>query len=414
MAPYNTEHDVLTGTRTPYWSCNCGKENNWASRIKCQCGRSAPNRIINEARKADKLAKEQGGHRGDREYQGSFRGGGKQDKQDEEIRKLQRKIADMENREGHGSYADRDKPSYAAAARRGQKKAALEEGITSAEAKGKDAESKSKEQEKVLVASIKSIKELGEGKSKIIEALEEELADIRAKRVAAKPLQSQQQAALNKLGRAKHDYEKIKDRAIEVKEAIEELRKEELELKGKQIALATEVAAQEQVVRSFVPPLPPPQSTDQLVTAIFGIVPLEISSQAGYEDTCIAFHKIHQAITACRKEGEAAKEEPRAQVAGEGPRRHDMDSAEGSKQWPPPEEAEMCDDDYFDDEAMDEYLTALNESATGSNANPGGGASEAIVSEPAKADLRRKARELAEGVKKRRLHAKTKAEGQQP
>jgi hypothetical protein len=90
-----------------------------------------------------------------------------------------------------------------------------------------------------------------------------------------------------------------------------------------------------------------------------------------------------------------------------------MDMPEGG-QWPTQEEEEFGDD-YFDDEAMDEYLTALNQSVADGNAIPGGGTSESAGSQPAKADLRRKARELAEGAKRRRIQAKTKPSvGHQP
>eukprot|EP00972_Heterocapsa_arctica_P006176 908921-Heterocapsa_arctica.AAC.1 len=64
---------------------------------------------------------------------------------------------------------------------------------------------------------------------------------------------------------------------------------------------------------------------------------------------------------------------------------------------------------------MDEYLKMASQLGASCPPNSSGGASEPIVSESAKADLRRQARGLAEDAKRRRLRAKTVAsEGQQP
>jgi hypothetical protein len=55
---------VLRGTKAPTWGCNCGHGGNWASRIKCrECGKAAPSRILERAKKADAAAaKEDGGN----------------------------------------------------------------------------------------------------------------------------------------------------------------------------------------------------------------------------------------------------------------------------------------------------------------------------------------------------------------
>ena len=45
---------ILAGPKTPYWSCHCGSAGNYASRIKCRCGREAPHRIVHAAREAAK------------------------------------------------------------------------------------------------------------------------------------------------------------------------------------------------------------------------------------------------------------------------------------------------------------------------------------------------------------------------
>eukprot|EP00959_Pyramimonas_sp_CCMP1952_P174376 3644311-Pyramimonas_sp.AAC.1 len=50
MAP--TLPDVLHGPRTPLWGCACGAERNWASKIRCRCGRSAPQKVLIAAKKA--------------------------------------------------------------------------------------------------------------------------------------------------------------------------------------------------------------------------------------------------------------------------------------------------------------------------------------------------------------------------
>ena len=59
--PAPPQAKVLRGPREPVWGCQCGKHNNWACRIVCSCGRPAPQRVINAAKKADKEARAQGG-----------------------------------------------------------------------------------------------------------------------------------------------------------------------------------------------------------------------------------------------------------------------------------------------------------------------------------------------------------------
>eukprot|EP00959_Pyramimonas_sp_CCMP1952_P140365 2937191-Pyramimonas_sp.AAC.1 len=45
--------DVLPGPKAPMWGCpSCGRNSNFASRIKCLCGKKAPQAIIDKAKKA--------------------------------------------------------------------------------------------------------------------------------------------------------------------------------------------------------------------------------------------------------------------------------------------------------------------------------------------------------------------------
>ena len=45
---------VLAGPKNPRWSCSCGMDGNWASRVVCrECGKLAPQRIANAARAAE-------------------------------------------------------------------------------------------------------------------------------------------------------------------------------------------------------------------------------------------------------------------------------------------------------------------------------------------------------------------------
>ena len=47
--------DVLRGPKLPTWSCSCGQDGNWASRIICRgCGKNAPKSISEKARAAAK------------------------------------------------------------------------------------------------------------------------------------------------------------------------------------------------------------------------------------------------------------------------------------------------------------------------------------------------------------------------
>ena len=42
---------VLAGPRKPTWTCSCGKEGNWASRVSCyECGKSPPAATLKLAR----------------------------------------------------------------------------------------------------------------------------------------------------------------------------------------------------------------------------------------------------------------------------------------------------------------------------------------------------------------------------
>ena len=50
---------ILAGPRTPYWGCKCGFASNYASRIKCRCGASAPTSILQKAKRNAAAAKSQ-------------------------------------------------------------------------------------------------------------------------------------------------------------------------------------------------------------------------------------------------------------------------------------------------------------------------------------------------------------------
>ena len=43
---------VLRGDRQPLWGCQCGAQGNWACRIKCRCGRSAPDKFVQKAKRS--------------------------------------------------------------------------------------------------------------------------------------------------------------------------------------------------------------------------------------------------------------------------------------------------------------------------------------------------------------------------
>ncbi|CAK0849203.1 unnamed protein product [Prorocentrum cordatum] len=58
MAPAPPMARVLRGPREPVWGCQCGKNNNWACRIVCSCGRQASQKVANAAKKADQEARD--------------------------------------------------------------------------------------------------------------------------------------------------------------------------------------------------------------------------------------------------------------------------------------------------------------------------------------------------------------------
>jgi len=69
MASLDKLLDVLDGPRVPFWNCRaCGKAKNYASRIRCACGKHAPQEYISKAIKNAKLpakpAKKGGGDGG--------------------------------------------------------------------------------------------------------------------------------------------------------------------------------------------------------------------------------------------------------------------------------------------------------------------------------------------------------------
>jgi hypothetical protein len=54
---------VLAGPRKPMWTCSCGKEGNFASRISCyECGKAPPAPTLKLAR--ENAAKQGGGNSG--------------------------------------------------------------------------------------------------------------------------------------------------------------------------------------------------------------------------------------------------------------------------------------------------------------------------------------------------------------
>ena len=50
---------ILAGPRTPYWGCKCGSDSNYASRIKCRCGASAPTSMLQKAKRNEAATKSQ-------------------------------------------------------------------------------------------------------------------------------------------------------------------------------------------------------------------------------------------------------------------------------------------------------------------------------------------------------------------
>ena len=50
--------DVVLGPNKPHWGCpSCGRDNNWACRIKCACGKAAPTTVRHKADAAAAEAK---------------------------------------------------------------------------------------------------------------------------------------------------------------------------------------------------------------------------------------------------------------------------------------------------------------------------------------------------------------------
>ena len=66
---------VLAGPRHPTWGCpDCGRNQNWASRIRCVCGKAAPQSVVQRARSNALKAKKDGNVPGPRDGGGHPRG----------------------------------------------------------------------------------------------------------------------------------------------------------------------------------------------------------------------------------------------------------------------------------------------------------------------------------------------------
>ena len=89
------EECVLAGPKYPTWSCNCGTHSNYASRIKCRCGREAPHRILQAARKAAERSKDVPAPSQGRRVAGAWAKGPPSDKENKELSRLRAENAEL-------------------------------------------------------------------------------------------------------------------------------------------------------------------------------------------------------------------------------------------------------------------------------------------------------------------------------
>ena len=110
------DDNVLPGPRYPLWGCSkCGHSANWASRIKCKCGVTAPTRIVQAAKREAAAIRVQPSNAGAQRARGKWAQG--PPKRDDELSKLRSENAKLREAaknggvEGDGVEAMEDEPT---------------------------------------------------------------------------------------------------------------------------------------------------------------------------------------------------------------------------------------------------------------------------------------------------------------
>ena len=213
------DDSVLPGPKFPFWGCSqCGNSGNWASRIKCKCGATAPTRIVQAAKREAAALKSQPAHGGAPRARGMWAKG---PPQPPVVKKLEErlKLLEAENKKLRESPKEDD----------------TNEAGNGAE--GSDENTDIGE----LISALAKL-EKARASHQLVAAARAELETARRKRDEARPTRHKISAAQKKLGTKKNVLEASEAKILELREAAkkaEEAVNEETRLRD---GLAREVA----------------------------------------------------------------------------------------------------------------------------------------------------------------------------
>ena len=194
---------VLRGPRTPFWSCNCGQDANWANRVACRgCGKAPPRTIVDKARAADRAAAQaaRDGPRQPAARPGAAAESAQAAKDRKRIQELEKQVAALARERGAGEGA----PADAAAA-------------MDVDAGDGDSDGVSIEDlEKVLRDSERLLK----SDHPVVQRLREDLDARKAKRWGSKKASARLRATEAKIERARKAVETHKAEAAAAEAAL--------------------------------------------------------------------------------------------------------------------------------------------------------------------------------------------------
>ena len=190
MATHGEQRVWFKGPKTPHWGCpGCGEAENYACRIACfKCGKSAPERIVAAAKRADKAARDKGG--GGTAWQGGKKG------DSSEVARLKESVAKLLQRLKAKPGEDGFEVVRTKKQKKAERKKAQEAGRTDAQPEAAEAPAKAAapERERALEKLVKSLEAsagVDEGAAALLDVKRKELQALREQKkasiAAAKP-----------------------------------------------------------------------------------------------------------------------------------------------------------------------------------------------------------------------------------
>ena len=226
--------EVLRGRKTPEWSCgNCGRHSNWASRIRCACGRNAPESIIAKARAEDKRVAAAPPRSGTSAAAGNGTSGSsaadaKLRRAQDELKKARESIKELERKVA--SSATLPLPATGAD----------DEADNDATDVGQQIEHLQKQRD--ALAEIPASDAMPSVKLAVAD-IEARLASLREKRLAAKPAHTQRRILEEKVLKAERALTRIDEDVAEQHRRKEEADSKIAGLRDKKQEIAVDVAA---------------------------------------------------------------------------------------------------------------------------------------------------------------------------